>query len=508
FDEVEVAQAVFGSSKLTETPKAARFAINDLLDRFGDPEEVKKALVAGWRKTRQIGDVDMPDGDGPNMLSAAISGALHPLASVRPTGLSEAALTASGPDLGEIRTSDGQTAVVAPEGPETGRLLNHLYPALKGRDGKPRWLPIKPVMAKDPRRFTAAVTAPDAVVDEWLNSDLIDGHPLTQPGDRIVFEHDGTVPQWYGSSRRLGKVVSEQPELRIEPVDLSDWSEDRLLYDRNSPLRTHLFGMFVHIDGTADLQFGKTAEDLQEIADASGLPFVSNVGVYPEEAELPDIVTVDGMSIRWRDYSDDAGDASITYKTGVTRERLELQPRPDQLASVAKSLMELGATNVSVYTTQPQVEGFERVSEHLVSDGVTTRSYRTRHHEVTDPAAGYVWVPAGTRGITPGDVAPPQTPYRNGSPDGAEMVVQSPLVVKVGDETVRTFTVDEYGFIPTPEGAAPAGAVVVRNTGQRVTISAPDGQLDAAVNAAHMVRRAGYGKRIVIQGEQDWLFSE
>jgi len=500
-DEVEVAQAVFGTSKITEVPKAARFAINDLLDRWGEPGEVAKTLVAGWRRTRRIGDIDIPDDDGPNPLGSALSGLVHPAAMVKPSGLTEMMLSIDGPALGEIRSASG-TTVVADVTPESSRLLNHLYPAIQGRDGKARWLPVNPMPVKDPRRVTARLTAPDATVDEWMNSELVDGHPLTHPGDRIVFETDKTVPDWYGSARRIGKALSESPELRIEPVNLSEWSEDRLLHDKASPLRTHLFGMFVQPDGSADIQFGKTAEALAEIADASGLPFVSNTGVYPEDAEIPDTLMVNGIAVPWRDYSDELGDPTITYRAGRISDRFMLEPRPDQLATAAKSLMELGATAVSVYTAQENVDGFERVSEHLVSDGVSTRAYRTRHHDPADPSAGFVWVPAGSRGITPPDVTPPPPSYEMAAR------VQSPLVVTVGNETVRTFTVGEYGFIPTSDDSLDNSQVVVRNTGQRAVISVPDGQLEAAIAAAQMVRRAGYTKRIVLQGEQDWVFSD
>jgi hypothetical protein len=388
------------AGKLSQVATATEKVADDLTVGAGRVSTVYTADDGVWLT------VDFPRGGSdtlPMSLSGKPSRALPPATLDWPAG--EGITAFAGP-------SDVVYAADADD--ETDFQLRQLRPGPAGKDGKPRWVAVQPLPVRSHTAVEGVTAGTEgAVVDAYL----ADGYPGTKGGDWIVWDVPADAKGWRepafmkGKSRRItGGVASTGPEYPLTPLPREKVPDPRALTARLDDTAWAIFEAQGDPASTSHLvsRLKRQGFDPIEATQDSGRKSWLVFGVDPDTAhQLSPKRTVWTNSGASRDdeprtfHIRTAGgtvsfqpDGSLSAP-GIPRaqrrvDRWAFQVDPDQakrLAGFASNLEAVGAQNVSIYSREHSIEGFEPAREYLYSDGISTRVVRTASKRVGDSNA-------------------------------------------------------------------------------------------------------------------------
>ncbi len=378
----------------------------------------------------------------------ALNGRRQPL--VMPTKI----LQVDGDGLASAAMPDGTVAHIAEITDEAAAHLREYYPAVLGRDGLPRWAPVTPRRVQSIGQVRSSL-APHlgARGEAYLNGDLqrFGSHPVLDGSTTITYDlPDGAPePRLRGlKPQAIGRVEVDEPEFRLDklgPEDLTPQSFDETL-------KTHAWatisaerpGMDAVASKRANnklrselLRRGYKPVEAQGVYKGESEPSFLVVGIEPEDARAlgstfdqesvltnhgllysdgrieppgPDgstRVVIGGQEIEFTgdQYLAEPGYTPSMPMRRTTRVRrkmaVKVSPGRTGLVETAEELEAKGAQNVSIYTNRPSLDmneygvvngkSWQRATEHVYTDGVSTYALRTTNPYITAPNAGFVF---------------------------------------------------------------------------------------------------------------------
>lgn len=380
------------------------------LDAFGDDLSIGK--------NGRLVHVDVTGGepnlrvhyDPDDMEPVSAPGALQALPGnwLTPAAL-DGKMSGSGMDLYVGGTGDA--TVIGDDLERIDAVYRKGFPAVKGKDGTPRWLSSRPVVLKNLNAVPqAADRNPTAVVDTHLSV-----YPGFLPYDSIVFEQDNPSPRLKSlGAVPLGRGSSNRPAVSPRPLTYDDMTDSRTAADRTNDTMWAIFDdahkvklgpRYTAIPVTSD--HGHTGQLVFGISPAEASEVTSHFAYTNEgiaSRHVDDIV--DDVADEWTfnakdgqrvDISVDPADAPLgvlRVNQPVNRWHLPLDERSRARAGGLADEIELhGGQNVVAYVSAPDVKGFERAREHVYSDGGAGYSVgRTVDPVLGDPNGLPVWV--------------------------------------------------------------------------------------------------------------------
>jgi hypothetical protein len=325
----------------------------------------------------------------------------------------QSALKGAGPRGDDLDLYVGETdAVVIGKVDRIDDFYRRGFPAVEGERGA-RWMSVRPVIVRDPASVQAAATRnPTAQVDVHLGV-----YPGLLPYDSLVFDMDQPNQriQQLGATR-LGRGIAQGPKLSPRPVtgtDLIDVSAANKFLDETMwavfPGDAKLNARYDRIPVTSGsrtgvLVFGITPA---EAAEVSAYAFV-NDGIATRNDDYDDIVdaemegdetdwtftTADGDIVRLGSNLEESPLIVERRSKPVDRWHMPIDERArPYVQGLADHFETVGAANLRAYLSTPQVDGFERVREHVYGDGGSGYTVaRTADPVIGDPNGLPVWV--------------------------------------------------------------------------------------------------------------------
>lgn len=308
---------------------------------------------------------------------------------------------------------------------QTDFQLRNLRPGPLGSDGIPRWVAVRPLPVRSHNVLeSAAADAEGAVIDGYPGRDA---YPGTKGGDWIVWDVPADArgwkqPVWMGgrAKRVQGGVVSSQPEYALTPVTREELPDPQTAQSRLEDTAWAVFEAQGDPQSTSHLvsRLKRDGFDPIEVSQESGRKAWLVFGVDPVKAHAMSpkrTVWTNGGASREDDdrtFRISTAGGTVSFQpegsmsaAAITRtqrrmDRWAFQVDPDQsrrLAGFATNLEAIGSQNVSIYSREAEIEGFEPAREYLYSDGVSTKVVRTASKRVGDSNAIPVHV-RSTRG--------------------------------------------------------------------------------------------------------------
>jgi hypothetical protein len=443
------------------------------------PERVRAQIAAGWDKLKTPAKPwERPftvRRNGVNPAEDALTDGLpRNLIDAMKGGVASLDFTTDGEPAVTVQPGGG-LAVSAPPTERNLRLLRHLYPAFS-KGGVTAWLPGEPAPTENASKI------PGEVYNDFFLRNQ-GGHPLFQPGTRIVY--DASSAKHPGQD--LGPVLTSGPALKmdrlksheIDPNKLDDLLESHawaLIPGDNSTKASLIrsgFNPIEHKVGNVlhQLVFGITPE--QARAHTSG-EIVANAGTYSPDGFRPgDGVSFDRAGDGQKSMSHLAGGDVHWFLDGVDRESEPTTPPPPDvtttraqrrmvevtgdLEATIRDLESQGAQNLRVYAHHNQVDGFTTAWEHVFTDGSNTTSVLTKTPSA-EAHAGPVLV-RSTEGL-PATYMPPAS-LRHGTSGtfiNGVSVVTPDRVNSLSDVKAEALRVDGKAIVPA---GAPGDASLV-----------------------------------------------
>lgn len=147
--------------------------------------------------------------------------------------------------LASAALPDGTVAHIAEISDDVSAQLRHLFPAILGRDGVPRWFPLRanPVRSISQVRSSLA-TDIGARGEAYLNTQLdsFGPHPVLDGTDTVTVELDidQPLPKMKGLKVvDMGRVEVDEPEYLLDRLRPEDIDPKQFMDPERSPLRTH-----------------------------------------------------------------------------------------------------------------------------------------------------------------------------------------------------------------------------------------------------------------------------
>lgn len=317
----------------------------------------------------------------------------------------------TGDDI-DVYVGAADAVVIARNAKRIDAVFRKGFPAVEA-NGATRWMSARPTLVTDPAAIRhAAVRNPTAVVETHLST-----YPGFLPYDSITFELGAKSPRVEElGGVRLGRGISEGPRLSARLVQQQELVDvgavARLLaetqwaiFDDAVPAKLHPRYEPIPVrsgDRTGLLVFGISPAEASQVADWA---FV-NDGIATRRDDYDDIADAQADLTQWEVRTADRGAYPIAVSLdesplvverrsrAVDRWHLPIDERSrGYIGGLADHLETLGASNVVVYASLEDVEGFEQVREHVYGDGGSGYHVaRTADPTVGDPNGLPVWV--------------------------------------------------------------------------------------------------------------------
>lgn len=299
------------------------------------------------------------------------------------------------------------------------RQLRTLRPGPVGKDGVPRWVPVEPLPVTSHNALEAStLSEPGTVIESYVGKDV---YPGTRGGDWVVWDVPEQVgpqawkpPAWMqGRAERLQLGVgSSQPKYRLQPVAKDDITDQHTLDRHLDETSWAVFEAQGDPQSTSRLvgRLKKQGVEPIELINSGRRAWLA-FGVDPQQAanlsQKRPVYTNDGVvtdseepeAQRWQ-FRTASGTVSFNSTPGLTSgamprtqkraSRFAFQVDPTdsaRLGRFAADLEALGVQNLSVYSREEAIDGFEPAREYLYSDGVSLKVARTASSRVGDSNA-------------------------------------------------------------------------------------------------------------------------
>lgn len=287
------------------------------------------------------------------------------------------------------------------------------FPGPIGKDGIPRWSKVTALPLTDHAAITSGLAhEPLAVVESYADPEAYSG---LHPGEYIVFdvpEKEGrpwVAPAWTGTGVtpvRAG-VARSGPATNYHPLGKDDIPDVSTAYDRLDdtswavvdvePGALEALGFKpipVQTSGgaTSQLVFGAIPADLEEVSPSKPIYTTDGI-VYPfgveedSDAPLPSwhFKAANG-TVAWAAEDGETSGAVSRVDRRARRMAYRVDPvHTKRIAQLASDLEVSGAGNVSIYSRQAKLDGFEAARERVFSDGVSVKVVRTSDHMIGEP---------------------------------------------------------------------------------------------------------------------------
>ncbi|MBA3406364.1 MAG: hypothetical protein H0U13_17045 [Gemmatimonadaceae bacterium] len=299
--------------------------------------------------------------------------------------------------------------------PENDFAIRSQFPGPLGTDGIPRWSKVTALPLTDHAAIRSGLAhEPLAVVESFADPESYSG---LHPGEYIVFdvpEKEGrpwVAPQWAGkdvSPVRAG-VARSGPAVNYHPLGKADIPDVSTAYDRLEdtswavvdvePAALEALGFKpipVQTSGgaTSQLVFGAIPADLEEVSPTKPIYTTDGI-VYPfgveedPDAPLPswNFKAANG-TVAWAAEDGETSGAVTRVDKRARRMAYRVDPvHAKRIAQLASDFEVSGASNVSIYSRQAKLDGFEAARERVFSDGVSVKVVRTADPVLGDPHA-------------------------------------------------------------------------------------------------------------------------